>query len=311
MTSLLQQPLPPPLRGPVPAAITSSTEALLTHQQLRQPVSLPWTVPTNPSCHQACCWLGCCGQWATRQLPAGSSRRSWYTAVLQKHGIVRPSRRVCLGCGAGASAGARYKCSTGHAAAHTTHVQGLWLQDLKAGDPRTTHTVWLPCSGGKRSPGAALGAAETMPCRFVLLDQLLVREVLPPPALQLLTSTLASLGSLGAASPGAADGDQAAAGSPVPQQAALLIIQVPLLLLRPSIPAVYRVTSNKLLSSAPSTCPIPGACLPLHIAGIHGILLSKGGWPSEKPVSSAVSRVKPVKPDWHGCYLDRLSGCGM
>ena len=99
-----------------------------------------------------------------------------------------------------------------------------------------------------------------MLCRFVLMDQLLVREVLPPSALQLLTSTLASLGRLAAAAPGAADGGQAAAGSLVPQQAALLIIQVLLLLLRPSISALYLVTSKKRAPVLHTSLLAPTCC---------------------------------------------------
>ena len=63
-----------------------------------------------------------------------------------------------------------------------------------------------------------------MLCRYVLTDQLLLREVLPPAALELLTSTLVFIRQAGKA-PGSEDAsvaDQAL----VPQQAALLVAQV-------------------------------------------------------------------------------------
>ena len=60
--------------------------------------------------------------------------------------------------------------------------------------------------------------------RYVFMDQLLVREVLPPAALELLTSTLASLASCQAST--SAGHEETQALQEVPQQAALIIAQV-------------------------------------------------------------------------------------
>ena len=60
--------------------------------------------------------------------------------------------------------------------------------------------------------------------RYVFMDQLLVREMLPPAALELLTSMLASLASCQAST--STGSEETQAREEVPQQAALIVAQV-------------------------------------------------------------------------------------